>query len=384
MKRIFPPLAFAMFSSNLGMGIVAPLLSIYAKDLGASGFWIGLVMASYAIANIISTPLFGRISDRKGRKTILVVGLLAYSLISVGYIFTSSLPLLCLVRLLHGAAGGMVLPIATAYIGDVSPQGEEGKWMGYSSAAFYAGFGVGPLLGGVMSQYAGMTSAFSFMAGLNFLAFLIVLVFLPKVERLQRREVTADSPNPSFKTVFHSRIINALFFYQISGAISQGSFTTFLPILATARGMSIAMVGIIISATISMMSLLGAVAGRIADRANKRLLIIGGSYFIVLALLLMPHTSLFLVMLALGLTLSLGAGVSNPAIAALSVKEGRKYGMGTTMGIVNMGMNIGFAVGPIIEGEVVDLGQVNYAFYFGGGILVIGILVFAWLTRQEA
>src|SRR5512137_181619 len=190
MKRIFPPLAFAMFSSNLGMGIVAPLLSIYAKDLGASGFWIGLVMASYAIANIISTPLFGRISDRKGRKTILVVGLLAYSLISAGYIFTSSLPILCLVRLLHGAAGGMVLPIATAYIGDVSPQGEEGKWMGYSSAAFYAGFGVGPLLGGVMSQYAGMTSAFSLMAGLNFLAFLIVLIFLPKIERLQARQST--------------------------------------------------------------------------------------------------------------------------------------------------------------------------------------------------
>jgi DHA1 family multidrug resistance protein-like MFS transporter len=380
MKKIFPPLAFAMFSSNLGMGIVAPLLSIYARDMGASGFWIGLVMASYAFANIISTPLFGKISDRKGRKIFLWVGLLAYSLISLGYIFASNLPILCFVRFLHGAAGGMVLPIATAYIGDVSPKGEEGKWMGYASAAFYAGFGVGPLLGGVMSQYVGMTFTFSFMAGLNLLAFLIVLFFLPEVEARHSRN---SGPHASFKEVFRSKIVSGLFSYQITGAISQGSFTTFLPILATAKGLSMTLVGIIISGTISFMSLMGAAAGRIADKANKRLLIIAGSCCIVFALLMIPHTSLFWIMLALGLFLALGAGISNPAISALGVKEGRKYGMGTTMGIVNMGMNIGFALGPIIAGEVADLGNINYAFYFGGGMLVIGIIVFYFMTRNE-
>jgi MFS transporter, DHA1 family, multidrug resistance protein len=380
MRRIFPPLAFAMFSSNLGMGIVAPLLSIYARDMGASGIWIGLVMASYAIANIVSTPLFGRISDRKGRKIILWIGLLAYSLISLGYIFSTNLLTLCLVRFLHGAAGGMVLPIATAYIGDVSPKGEEGKWMGYASAAFYAGFGIGPLLGGVLSQYVGMTFTFSFMAGLNLAAFFIILAFLPEVETRRSKET---GPRSSFKEIFRSKIVSGLFIYQISGSTSQGCFTTFLPIIATARGLSITLVGIIISCTISFMSLLGAAGGSIADRLNKRLLIAGGSVFIVFSLLMIPQAGVFWTFLVLAFVLAFGAGISNPAISALGVTEGRKYGMGSTMGVINMGMNIGFALGPVIAGEVADLGQYSYAFYFSGGILAIGILVFVWLTRSS-
>lgn len=380
MRKVFAPLAFAMFSSNLGMGIVAPLLSIYARDMGASGVWIGLVMASYAIANIVSTPLFGRLSDRKGRKIFLLFGLLAYSLISLCYIFSTNLPLLCLIRLLHGAAGGTVLPIAAAYIGDVSPKGEEGKWMGYASAAFYSGFGVGPLLGGVMSQYAGITFTFSFMAGLNLIALIIIFFFLPKIGP---RQTPVAGPRASFKEVFRSKIVSGLFSYQIAGAISQGSFITFLPIIGTAKGLSLTLVGVIISGTMSLMSLMGTVSGRIADKFNKRLLIVGGSCLIVTALITLPQSSLFWIILPLALTLALGAGIANPAIAALSVTEGRKFGMGSTMGVVNMGMSIGFSVGPIVAGKVVDLGETSHAFYFGAGMMVIGIIIFFFLTRQE-
>ncbi len=380
MRKVFAPLAFAMFSSNLGMGIVAPLLSIYARDMGASGVWIGLVMASYAIANIVSTPLFGRLSDRKGRKIFLLFGLLAYSLISLGYIFSTNLPLLCLIRLLHGAAGGMVLPIAAAYIGDVSPKGEEGKWMGYASAAFYSGFGVGPLLGGVMSQYAGITFTFSFMAGLNLIALIIIFFFLPRVGP---RQTQAAGRRTSFKEMFKSKIVSGLFSYQIAGAISQGSFITFLPIIGTAQGLSLTLVGVIISGTMSLMSLMGTVAGRIADKFNKRLLIVGGSCLIIAALIALPQSGLFWVILPLALTLALGAGIANPAVSALSVTEGRKFGMGSTMGVVNMGMSVGFSVGPIIAGKVVDLGESSYAFYFGAGMMAIGVMVFFLLTQQK-
>ncbi|HSW59138.1 MAG TPA: MFS transporter [Dehalococcoidales bacterium] len=381
MKRIFAPLAFSMFTSNLGMGIVAPLLSIYARDMGASGVWIGLVMASYAIANIVSTPLFGRLSDRKGRKLFLMAGLLAYAFISLGYIFAPNLPLLCFMRLLHGAAGGMVLPIASAYIGDVSPKGQEGKWMGYASAAFYSGFGVGPLLGGVMSQYGGMNFAFAFMAGLNFLAMLIIYFFLPETEARQSRIPTQRT---SIKEMLKSKIVSGLFSYQIAAAVSQGSYITFLPIIGMAKGLSLTMVGIIISATMSLMSLMGTVAGRVADRFNKRWLIVGGSCLIITALFLIPHSDLFWVILALALLLALGAGTANPAIAALSVTEGRKFGMGSTMGVVNMGLSIGFAVGPIIAGRVVDLGETSFAFYFGAGMLCLGVIVFFWLTSRQS
>jgi MFS transporter, DHA1 family, multidrug resistance protein len=380
MRKIFPPLAFAMFSSNLGMGIVAPLLSIYARDMGATSFWIGLVMSSYALANIVSTPLFGRISDGKGRKIFILIGLLVYSLISLGYLFAHVLPVLCLVRFLHGSAGGMVMPIASAYIGDNAPKGQEGKWMGYASAAFFGGFGVGPFLGGVMSQYLGMTFTFSFMAGLNFLAFLITLVFLPESKT---RQVRNTGPRVSFFEIIRNKVIKGLFTFQIAGAVGQGCFTSFLPILASARGLSLTMIGIVISCTLSLMSLLGALTGGVADKMNKRMLIAGGGALVIVSLFLMPQAGSFWLILPAGLLMATGAGLTNPSISAMGVNEGRTYGMGATMGVVNMGMSLGFATGPIVAGKIADFGQISYAFYFGCTILALGIMAFLWFTKKQ-
>ena len=116
-----------MFSSNLGMGVVTPLLPLYAQSLGAAAVWVGAIMAAYGATSFLSTPFIGRLSDRRGRKRFLCLGLLCYSLLSLGYIWADSIFSLVMVRLLQGAAGGMVIPIAMAYVGDLSPRGEEGN-----------------------------------------------------------------------------------------------------------------------------------------------------------------------------------------------------------------------------------------------------------------
>ena len=173
-KNAFPILALSIFSSMLGVGIVAPLLPLYAENLGATGIWIGIIFASFSISRTIIMPIVGWLSDRRGRKLFLCIGLLSYAIVSLGYIWADSVSQLTLVRLINGATAGMILPIAQAYVGDISPEGEEGKWMGYFNAAFFTGFGFGPLLGGVLTDHFGMNVAFSTMGGLNLLAFLIV------------------------------------------------------------------------------------------------------------------------------------------------------------------------------------------------------------------
>ena len=127
-KKVFPILAFAMFSSTLGVGVVSPLLPLYAQSMATTGFWLGAIMAAYGTTSIISTPLFGQLSDRKGRKLFLCTGLLCYSALSLGYVWAGNVFSLIMVRLLQGAASGMFIPIALAYIGDISLQGEEGRW----------------------------------------------------------------------------------------------------------------------------------------------------------------------------------------------------------------------------------------------------------------
>jgi len=194
-RKIFPILALSIFCCMLGSGIVVPLLPLYAESLGASGVWLGLIFAGFAITHAISTPIFGRLSDRKGRKRFISIGLLAYGIIALAFVWADTIYQLVLLRLLHGVAGGMILPIAQAYVGDLSPQGEEGKWMGYANAAFFSGFGFGPLMGGVLAEHLGMDVAFFTMGGLSLLAFFIAIFFLPEVSQ----QKLAASTNLSFR-----------------------------------------------------------------------------------------------------------------------------------------------------------------------------------------
>jgi len=151
LKKVFPILAVSIFSAMLGVGLIVPLLPLYAQDLGASGTQLGIIFAGYGISNSVFTPIIGRLSDRRGRKIFLCIGLLFYTILSLGYVWAANVSQLTLVRLIQGVAGAMIIPIAMAYISDLSPEGEEGKWMGYANAAFFSGFGIGPLLGGTLA-----------------------------------------------------------------------------------------------------------------------------------------------------------------------------------------------------------------------------------------
>ena len=137
-KKIFPILALCVFSSMLGVGIIAPLLPLYAESMGATGIWLGIIFAGFSISRAILMPIIGRLSDRSGRKLFICTGLFIYAVISLGYIWADTISQLTLVRLVHGAAAGMIMPIAQAYVGDISPEGEEGKWMGFFYTAFFA------------------------------------------------------------------------------------------------------------------------------------------------------------------------------------------------------------------------------------------------------
>ena len=127
-KKVFPILALSIFSSMLGVGIIAPLLPLYAENMGATGLWIGIMFAAFSVSRTLIMPIAGRLSDRRGRKLFLSIGLFTYALISLGYIWAGSVSQLTLVRLIQGIAAGMIIPIAQAYVGDISPVGEEGKW----------------------------------------------------------------------------------------------------------------------------------------------------------------------------------------------------------------------------------------------------------------
>ena len=377
-KKVFPILALCVFSSTLGIGIVSPLLPLYVRDMGATGIWLGTIIASYFISNSVAVPIVGRLSDRKGRKYFLGFGLLAYSIISLGYIWADHVSHLALVRFLHGIAGAVTIPVAMAYLGDISPEGEEGRWQGYAIAAFFSGFGFGPFMGGVVTEHFGMTAAFLCMGSLNVLAAIIALLVLPESTRRQ----TTEEFHFSFREMGASSMIKGLFSFRLSQALGRGGIATFLPIFAAALGFSTGLIGILISVNILSVTLLGPIGGTIADRFNRRTLTIFGSALFALLLVMIPLTNSFGQLLAVLLLHGVSSAIAMPATAALAVEEGRKYGMGTTMAMLFLAMSIGMAVGPILSGGIAELLGISSVFYFAAFLGVTGTVLFGFFTRQ--
>jgi len=379
MKKVFPVLALATFSSMLGVGIIAPLLPIYAEKMGATDIWIGIIFASFSISRSIFMPFVGRLSDRYGRKRFITIGILVYSLISLGYIWANDVTHLTIVRLIHGAASAMIIPIAQAYIGEIAPEGKEGRWMGYFNAAFFSGFGFGPLLGGVLTDHFGMDFAFYAMGGLNMIAFLIAAFLLPEIKQ-RKAEVNT---RPSFKEMGESRILRGLFIYRLTFAMGrEGAFFTFLPIFATlSLGLDSSLTGVLLAVNILIMSILQLYGGKLADRFEKRTLVTIGGGINIAFMALIPLTHNFWQLLGLSALGGIGGAISMPAASALSIEEGRKFGMGSTIALIFMAMSIGMVIGPILGGALAESTNIDSVFYFSAAVLLAGTGFFMRLTK---
>jgi MFS family permease len=116
------PVLLSVFTVMLGLGIIASLLPVYARTLGADGWMLGIIFSVFSLFRTLLTPVTGILSDRWGRKHFMLAGLAAYCLVSLAYIRADSIPLLILVRVLHGMAAALVIPAANAHVGDLAPR----------------------------------------------------------------------------------------------------------------------------------------------------------------------------------------------------------------------------------------------------------------------
>src|SRR5213080_426925 len=139
-------LMITAFVDMVGLLMIIPLLPFYAKDLGANGFIVGLLVSSFAIAQLITAPVWGRLSDRYGRRPALIVGLSASAMAYVVFAYANELWLLFVSRLVQGAGGGTV-SVIQAYVADAVRPEERAKALGWLSAATNAGVAIGPAIG---------------------------------------------------------------------------------------------------------------------------------------------------------------------------------------------------------------------------------------------
>ncbi|MFC1983726.1 MFS transporter [Chloroflexota bacterium] len=371
-KKAFITLFVALFAAELGMGIISPLMPLYAESIGASGLWLGIMYSGFALSRAIFMPILGKLSDRRGRKIFIAIGLLAYTVTSLAYVLAYNVYALTSVRLLHGLASAMVIPIAQAYIGDLTPKGREGTYMNLFTMSMFLGMGSGPFLGGFLADTFYMNAGFYAMAGLTALALILLLLLVPTVESLSER--SKRKPSAPLRTIIRDNEVKAISLSLASRAFYRQGITAFLPILAVSTmGMSIASIGSVLSIFILTGGVAQGLFGPLADRFNKKRLIVIGSITAPIFIFFIPHIPAGAMLLTMLIPTALLSAVARAAIMALNVELGVKHsGMGSVMGVSRSVMSLGMVIGPLVFGYTMDHFGIGSVFQVGA---TVGILV---------
>jgi len=382
-KKIFATLFFSIFGTVTGVGIVVPLLPVYAHNLGASGIYIGLIFGSFSLSRTFLLPYFGRYSDKKGRKPFIVVGLFAYTLVSLTFILANNVESLIGIRFVQGIASAMIMPAVQAYVGDITPDGREGFTMGLFNMSMFLGLSIGPLIGGIIHDRFSLDTSFAAMGFLALAGFLLSLFLLPPTK--SEPVVNRGTEPLEWKRLLYDRDMAGLFLFRLAYAACIGVIWSFLPVLAdTEFSLSSSSIGFLVMIGVFSSGMLHVPMGFLADRVNRKMMVIIGGLIISYAIFSFEWADSFNDLVVASLFFGLGGGVSTPALMALAVLKGNATeAMGSVMGLLAMAHSLGMLTGSLLAGLMMDIFRLRQAFPSGGVIMILCVGLFIACTYHK-
>lgn len=382
LSRGFAIICLATLMGGLGIGMVSPLLPVFAEEMGASGIWLGLAFSGFAITQTPLTPFMGRLSDRFGRKLFLAGGMLIYSLAALGYVFSPTYQLLTIFRIFSGVGAAMFFPVAFAYVGDLAPRGMEGRYMGLFNVAFLVGWGAGPVLGGLFKDSLGTDATFWAMMVMSAIAFVVVALLLPKPRVEAQRESPSNGGVPMLG-VLKDRVVSAICTFELIWGLGFGGVFAFLPIFMTDNlGTTATAVGIVISTRAILNGVLVYPYGWLADRVNRVRLMMLGATLGAVGTFAVPWMTGFAPLLLLFAITGLFESMSVPAGTAIAVERGRHLGMGSVMGLYSMSWSVGMLIGSVAGGIIQDFSGIENVFRYGAVVVLFGVGIFYLMMRR--
>ena len=379
-----------MFIDLIGFGVAIPVLPDYAKnEFGASPFTIGWLVASYSIMQFIAAPFLGQLSDKYGRRPVLLFSLLGTSVAALITGLATTLPLLFFGRIFDGITGGNI-STAQAYIADVTSKENRAKGMGLIGAAFGLGFVFGPAIGGILSKIS-PHAPFFFVSALAFTNATLLYFILPepvkkvfveasgKFRKSRLAELFDSLKNPKLGT------LTAIYFFLVT-AFSIMSYAFVLYTMerfgyaAEQNGYIFAFIGII--AVIFQ----GGLVGRLTERFGENALTIAGCLLMAASLFgipfIYPNSGGLFALLIVTAFLAIGNSMATPAVQSLVSKNSSEAEQGKTLGVVQSGASLARAIGPALGGVLlnnaisqVDDSTVQRTFWTASAIMIVATLI---------
>ncbi|MCF8069908.1 MAG: MFS transporter [Desulfobacterales bacterium] len=379
-KKIFGTLFFSIFASVTGVGIVVPLLPVYAHDLGASGLYIGLIFGAFSLSRTFFLPYFGRLSDVKGRKPFIVFGLLAYTIISIAFIFSHDVETLIAIRFIQGIASAMIMPVTQAYVGDITPEGQEGFVMGLFNMSVFFGLSIGPLIGGIISDRLSLSAAFACMGALS--AFGVILSYLLLPGRKNETAISRNEMPIPWMLLLKDRDIIGYFLFRFTYTFCIGIIWGFLPIMADVKfSLSSGQIGILLMLAVFISGIINTPMGYLADRINRKGMILFGGLLVTLSVYAFIPADGFQDLFWANILFGLGGGIAMPPLMALVVIKGNQTeSMGSVVGLMTMSHSMGMMAGSLLAGLIMDISKLDHAFPFGALLMISGMILFTIFT----
>jgi MFS transporter, DHA1 family, tetracycline resistance protein len=376
-----------VFIDLIGFGMIIPILPLYAQRFQATEWQIGLLLASYSFMQFLASPVLGWLSDRYGRKPVLLCSLIGSA---VGYMLMAnavSLAALFAARILAGISGASV-GTASAYIADITPPENRSKRIGLIGAAFGVGFVLGPAIGGILSHFS-VVAPFWFAAILSILNAIVMWIVLPEPERHAVRQQGPVNLRETFEQAGSWRlgVITVTYFIGIAG------FAIVTVIYAQVSNRRFDLNQSQISYIFVMMGLIGAsiqggAIGRLAKRFGDVDLAITGFAVMALSMMAMPLAHSIPVFLVFSAGLAMGNSLSQPTMSAIASKGASPALQGRVLGIVQSAGSLGRVFGPVIAGILLTSDHLrsngrygNTPFLVGGFIIGIAFVLAMTLRR---
>ena len=357
-RRLLFSIVLVVFIDLLGFSLIIPLLPYYAQTFNASDITIGLLLASYAAAQLIGAPLLGRASDRSGRRPILLISIFGTFLGFVLFGLAESLTMLFVSRILQGVTGGN-LSVAQAYITDVTDAKSRNRGLGMIGAAFGLGFIIGPALGGVLSNISYHVPAFV-AAGLSFINLLLVAFWLPESLTPEKRtQPTEKRPAFTFNALVQALkhpltgpLLITRFLYSLAFVILQSIFSLFVlrrfSMDVVTTGFVLTYVGVVSVITQAWL------VGRLSQKFKDSSLIQGGLLLLGLGLLAWAFAPTVLMLVLSTTPVALAGGMLNTVLPSALTKTVEPQEVGGILGLSTSVESSTRVIAPLLGGFLLE------------------------------
>ena len=368
-----------VFIDLLGFGILIPILPSFSiKELGVDEAAVGIAIAIYSLVQFIFNPILGRLSDKHGRKPVIVMCLLINAIGYVIFAFTDSYLILLVSRVVAGV-GGSSIAVAQAYIADITTKENRSKGMGLIGSAFGLGFVFGPLIGGFLSKLGYMETGLG-AASFSFISFIVTMILLP--ESLQERNHQVETKRKIFninaiiKTFKHPELAILISLFFILTFSFANIYGTFALLGLQVYGFTDLQNGYIFGIVgLSSAIVQGGLIGPLTKSLGQKKLLILGSFLIMVTLAIIPYAGNFLWLAVDSVFLSFGTGTLQPTLLSLISEVTSDAEQGITLGVNQSLSALARMFGPLWGGFTFE--YLGYPFPFLTGAVFMFLIVIA-------